>query len=298
MLAPARFCQRLGLGRLATFLQLHWLLPRQLRRLAALLPPPVKGGPALPEFLPAKGRRRARVALFTGCVADVLFRHTNWATARVLQQNGCDVVVPRGQVCCGAIHFHAGDSEGARHLADANLEAFDVRSVDAIVTNVAGCGVMLKEYRYHWRDERQGQREEFSAKVRDVHEFLDRLGFVAPKGAVKLAAVYHDACHLAHAQGIREAPRRLLSKVPGLDLLDLKESDMCCGAAGTYNIMQPEMSERLSRRKVKNIINTRADVVIAANAGCLLQIGRGLRDARCKLTVAHPMDLLDRSYRA
>lgn len=296
LLIPARIAQRLGLVALADKSGLLRLLPGRLRQLVRMLPPPQRSGSKLPAFLPAEGKRRARVALFTGCVSDAMFRHTNWATARVLQRNGCDVFVPQNQMCCGAIHFHSGASEPAQAFADANLAAFDYRDVDAVLVNVAGCGAMLKDYGHHWHDARQADRQEFAAKVRDIHEFLDQLGIVPPSGRLELKATYHDACHLAHAQKIREAPRRILAKIPGLELRDLPESDLCCGAAGTYNLTQPEMAQRLSKRKLANILKTGANTVVTANAGCLLQIAREARAQRQRLDIVHPMDLLDRSY--
>ena len=296
-LAPARWAQRLRLDRLAESLGLLRLLPPRLRQLVRMLPPLGRPLPELSEFLPAIGPRRARVALFTGCVADVMFRHTHWATARVLQQNGCDVVVPRAQRCCGAIHFHAGSSEPARDLADANVAAFDDSSLDAVIVNVAGCGAMLKDYGHHWHDAAQPARDRLAGKIKDVSEFLDALGLVPPRGEVRLTATYHDACHLGHAQKIKEAPRRLLAQIPGLVLKDLPETDLCCGAAGTYNLTEPEMAGRLSRRKLANILSTGADTVITANAGCLLQIAREAREQGQKLDVVHPLDLLDLSYR-
>lgn len=295
-LIPARIAQRLRLDRLAESLGLYRLLPARLQQLVKMLPPLAKAESALPEVLPAIGKRRARVALFTGCVSDVMFRHTNWATARVLQQNGCDVVVPPNQKCCGAIHFHAGNSEPAREFADANVAAFDVSSVDAVIVNVAGCGAMLKDYGHHWHDADQPNRERLAGKMKDVSEFLDSLGLVKPPGEIKLTATYHDACHLGHAQKIREAPRRLLAQIPGLELRDLPETELCCGAAGTYNLTEPEMAQRLSRRKLQNILSTGASVVITANAGCLLQIAREARSQGQRLDVVHPMDLLDQSY--
>ncbi|MCC7084143.1 MAG: 4Fe-4S dicluster domain-containing protein [Pirellulales bacterium] len=296
-LVPARMAQRLGLMWLAEKTGLLKILPPRLRQLTRMLPPPSRRGRQLPEVLPAVGKRRARVALFTGCVSDAMFRPTNWATARVLQQNGCDVLVPRTQGCCGAIHFHAGSSGPARDFADTNLAAFDLGEIDALIVNVAGCGAMLKDYGHHWTDERQQQRAAFAEKVRDVHEFLDDLGLVAPQGEIRLKATYHDACHLLHAQKIRLAPRKLLAMIPGLDLRELVETELCCGAAGTYNLTQPEMSRRLSERKMRNIIDTGADAVITANAGCLLQIAREARQQGHKLSIYHPMDLLDLSYR-
>jgi glycolate oxidase iron-sulfur subunit len=268
------------------------LLPSRLRQLHAMLPPPSGRLPRLPEFLPAQGTRRARVALFTGCVSDVMFRHTNWAAARVLQANGCDVVVPRSQVCCGAIHYHSGADAPALEFAKTNCRAFNLDEVDAIITNVAGCGAMLKDYGHL-----DVGAERFAKKVRDVSEFLVDLGPVAPQGEIRLRATYHDACHLAHAQQVRTAPRRLLAMIPGLELTPLAESEVCCGAAGTYNLTEPEMSQRLADRKRDHILATRTQAVLTANAGCLLQIARSLREVRSTLWVAHPVDVLDLSYR-
>jgi glycolate oxidase iron-sulfur subunit len=297
LLGPVRLAQRLGLFGLAERMGLFNLLPGRLGRLVPLLPPPRRPGPRLPKFLPAVGRTRARVAFFVGCVADAMFRDVHWATMRVLQQNGCDVFVPPGQGCCGAIHLHNGDSLGARRLADANLVAFELDRYDAIVVNHAGCGAMLKEYGLHWKDGLQPHREKFATKIRDVHEFLDALGAVPSGGRIEAAATYHDACHLAHAQRITSAPRKLLARIPGLELRELPEAGFCCGSAGTYNLTEPDMSDRLARRKMQNILSTGAKIVVAANAGCLLQIGREVRLGRHPLLVMHPMELLDMSYR-
>ncbi len=297
VLGPVWFLQRVGLLRAAERLGLLRLLPARLARLVEILPPRVKPGPRLPRLLPAVGRQRARVAFFVGCVADVIFRHVHWATLRVLQQNGCDVFIPPEQGCCGAIHLHAGSSRGARQMADANLVAFELDRYDAIVVNHAGCGAMLKEYGLHWRDGLQPHRARFAAKVRDVHEFLDELGLIAPPGRIKAVATYHDACHLGHAQQITAAPRRLLARIPGLKLVDLPETEICCGSAGTYNLLHPEMSDRLAERKLENILSTGAEIVLAANAGCLLQIAAAVRRRGLGPRVMHPMELLDLSYR-
>jgi glycolate oxidase iron-sulfur subunit len=296
-LRPARIAQSLGLDRLLISTGLWRLLPPRLGRLVTMLPPLEKPLPSLPDFLEAKGRRRARVALFTGCVGDALFRSTNWATARVLQENGCDVVIPKGQVCCGAIHFHAGASPPAREMANTNAAAFDASGVDAVIVNVAGCGSMLKDYGHHWHDEQQAARGLFASKVRDCSEFLDQLGLIPPVGEIRLTATYHDACHLAHAQKVREQPRNLLKKIPGLKLVELPESELCCGAAGTYNLTEPEMAERLGKRKLDNIRSTGARLVITANAGCLMQIAREARMQGEALKIMHPMDVLDLAYR-
>ena len=302
-LLPARLAQWTGADWLAERLGLLRLLPEKLRRMHRLLPPLKPREPRLPELLPAIGPRRARVALFTGCVADAMFHHVNWATARVLQQNGCDVVVPRNQGCCGAIHYHSGAGQPALDLARTNAAAFDSRDVDAVIINVAGCGSMLKDYG-HMGEElaKQDQSlraslDQFAGKVRDVSEFLAQLGPIAPLGEVPLVATYHDACHLCHAQQIREQPRQLLSLVPGLQLVPLPESEICCGAAGSYNLTEGEMADRLADRKLKHILSTGANAVISGNAGCTLQIQAALRQSGHRLWVAHPMEILDLSYR-
>ena len=301
-LAPAKLMQLLKLDQLAEKIGLMKLLPERLRRMQRLLPPLKAREPQLPEFLPAKGPRRARVALFTGCVADAMFHHVNWATARVLQANGCDVVIPRNQACCGAIHYHSGAGGPALDLARTNVNAFDLDSIDAVVINVAGCGSMLKEYGHVAAelaaDDQQTSNglNKLAGKVKDVSEFLSALGPIAPQGEVRIKATYHDACHLCHAQKIREQPRELLSLVPGLELVPLAESEICCGAAGSYNLTQGEMADQLADRKIKNILATGAEAVIMGNAGCSLQIQAALRQAGAPVWVAHPMEILDLSY--
>ena len=300
---PARLAQMTGLDRLAERLGLLRLLPEQLRRMHRLLPPLATREPRLPELLPAIGPQRARVALFTGCVADAMFHHVNWATARVLQQNGCDVVVPRNQVCCGAIHYHSGAGQPALHFAQANASTFQASDVDAVIINVAGCGSMLKDYGHMGEELAQQDQllrtslDKFAAKVKDVSEFLSELGPIAPQGEVSLQATYHDACHLCHAQKIREQPRELLALVPGLKLVPLAESEICCGAAGSYNLTEPEMADRLAERKLKHILSTGAQALISGNAGCSLQIQAALRQSGHRIWVAHPMEILDLSYR-
>jgi glycolate oxidase iron-sulfur subunit len=244
----------------------------------------------------AHGPRRARVALFLGCVADAMFPETNAATARVLQQNGCDVVVPPRQVCCGAIHYHSGSESPALELANANIRAVDsIGPVDAVIVNAAGCGAMLKDYSHLLKTE---SARAFAAKVKDVSEFLVSLGPIAPKGEIPTTVAYHDACHLCHAQQVRAQPRRLLEMIPGLVLTPLDESEICCGAAGTYNLTQPEMSDRLGRRKLDRIAETGAAVVATGNVGCILQIARHARVRGSNLKVVHPIDLLDQAYRS
>ncbi len=300
---PAAIAQTLGLDKLAERLGLVSLLPEKLQRMHRLLPPLRRREPALPDVLPAIGRKRARVALFTGCVADALFHHVNWATARVLQANGCEVVVPQSQGCCGAIHYHSGAGQPALALAKRNLRALGSDGFDAVIVNVAGCGSMLKDYGHmgHEVAPEHGalgtELTKFAGKVRDVSQFLAELGPLDPPGEIPLTATYHDACHLCHAQQIREQPRMLLAKIPGLKLVPLAESEICCGAAGSYNLTEGEMADRLVTRKVGHIAATGADVVVSGNAGCTLQLQAGLRDAGHQLPVVHPMELLDWSYR-
>jgi glycolate oxidase iron-sulfur subunit len=311
-LMPARWLQRTGLDRLIDRSGLPRLLPAFVQRMYVQLPRLQPTGPRLPELLPAIGPRRARVGLFGGCVAQAMFPQTNWATARVLQANGCDVVIPRDQVCCGAIHYHSGAAAPALALAAQNAAAFDVSQLDAVIINVAGCGSMLKDYGHiaeeaaRASDGHAGQAPglagadslaQFASKVRDVSEFLAELGPIPPSGEIKLRATYHDACHLVHAQRVREQPRNLLALVPGLELVPLAESEICCGAAGSYNLTEPEMSERLSQRKLQNILACQPQAVITGNAGCSLQIQAALRRAGSPIWVAHPMDVLDLSYR-
>jgi glycolate oxidase iron-sulfur subunit len=193
--------------------------------------------------------------------------------------------------------MQAGNGRGARQMADANLVAFELDRYDAILVNHAGCGAMLKQYGLHWKDGLQPHREKFAAKVKDVHEFLDELGLVPPSGRIPAIATYHDSCHLSHAQNIISAPRRILAKIPGLELREMAESDLCCGSAGAYNIQQADMADRLGCRKYKNIIDTGASIVLATNAGCLLQIQREAGQNGHPLKIMHTMELLDLSYR-
>lgn len=292
-LAPLRLLQRLGMDGMVR--RMGRLMPPSLRRLNDIVPTLTPHYGRLPELLPAEGRRRARVGLFIGCAADAFFPQTTLATARVLQRNGCEVWVPRTQGCCGALHYHAGLIDTARRFAQANTAAFDEQlpHLDAIINNAGGCGPVLKEYGH---DLHGSPAAAFAAKVRDISEFLIELGPVAPSNPLPIKATYHDACGLSHAQKIRQQPRQLLEMIPGLELLPLAESEHCCGAAGSYNLTQPEMSQQLGERKAQNILDTGAQAVFTGNVGCLLQIGRYLREHRPDIWVAHPIDALWASY--
>ncbi len=296
-LAPLRLLQRLGLGGAAH--RAGAFLPRSLRAMNEIVPELAPHYGTLPEVLPAEGKRRARVALFLGCAADAFFPRTNLATARVLQRNGCEVWVPRGQGCCGALHRHAGLEGAARTFAAVNCAAFGKRlaEVDAVINNAGGCGPVLKEYDHLLADTPAAAAgQAFARKARDVSEFLVELGPVPPRHPLPLRATYHDACGLSHAQKIRQPPRQLLSLVPGLELVPLEESEHCCGAAGSYNLTQPGMSARLGERKADRILATGARAVFAGNVGCLLQIIRHLRERDPGVWVAHPVDALWASY--
>lgn len=296
-LAPLKLLQKLRLVKL-----LARLLPRSARSMQETLPRLKSHYGRLPEMLPAEGTRRARVALFFGCVADAVYPQTNLATARVLQRNGCEVWIPRVQGCCGALDFHDHREERARQFALANLEAFGFgrlsnQEPDAIIVNAAGCGAMLKEYGAYFRGTAQAEAaRKFSAKVKDVSEFLVGLGLVRPEHPMPIKVAYHDACHLRHAQQIYNQPRELLRSIPGLTLIPLAESELCCGAAGSYNLTQPEMAEQLGIRKAKHIVDTGADVITAGNVGCLLQILKHVRRLKPAIQVVHPIDLLWHSY--
>ena len=300
---PARLMQRIGLDTLLERSGVMNLLPTSVRQLQEMLPRLAPNPGRLPEILPAEGKRRARVALFTGCAADAFFPQTNLATARILQKNGCEVWTPRSQVCCGALHYHAAQEGPAQERAQRNCDVFGpqleaiVDQVDAIIVNAAGCGAMLKDYGHLLADSPQRElAKKFASRVRDLSEFLIELGPVAPKHPLKIRAAYQDACHLCHAQQIRKQPRQLLEMIPGLELVPIGEPEICCGAAGSYNLTQPDMSERLGRRKVENIRAAKVDAVLSSNVGCLLQMGRYLREQEPSMWIAHVADALWASY--
>jgi glycolate oxidase iron-sulfur subunit len=296
-LAPLRWLQLAGLGGVVRYG--GRFLPRSLRLMQDIVPTLAPHHGTLPEILPAEGKQRARVALFLGCAADAFFPQTSLATARVLQKNGCEVWIPREQGCCGALHYHAGLKGPARDFAKENCHAFGKRlaEMDAIISNAGGCGPVLKEYDHLLADSPAADAgAAFAKKVRDISEFLVELGPIPPTHPLPIRATYHDACGLSHAQKIRQPPRQLLGLIPGLELVLLAESEHCCGAAGSYNLTQPEMSARLGARKAENIVATGAQAVFTGNVGCLLQILRHLRERAPGLWVAHPVDALWASY--
>lgn len=262
---------------------------------AALLPV-LRSWQPLPAVVAARGTSTRRVGLLAGCVAQVLFASVNRATVRVLTRHGCTVETPPTQGCCGALYLHSGDRETAEACARRNIDAF--ASLDTVVVNAAGCGTAMKEYGSLLAgDPRYAEKARaFRAKVRDVSELVATLPEQAPRRSLTARVTYHDACHLAHGQGVRDAPRQLLRRIPGLELVELGESDLCCGSAGSYNLTEPAMAQRLGARKAENIRATGASIVAVANPGCAMQIQAALAAVASPLIVKHPIELLDEAY--
>lgn len=252
----------------------------------------------LPEITPAKGQRRYRVGFISGCIMDQVFRDINEATIRVLSANGCEVITPVQQQCCGALHIHAGEAERGRDLARHNIDVFEPYNCDAIIINSAGCGSNLKEYGHLLRDDPAYalRARNFSAKVKDISEFLTSIDWNHDMGELTRTVAYHDACHLVHGQKIKQQPRQLLQAIPGITLVNLKEADWCCGSAGIYNITNQEMATTLLQRKMDNIAATGASVIATGNPGCMQQIALGARQRGLEIDVVHPIQLIDEAY--
>jgi glycolate oxidase iron-sulfur subunit len=272
-------------------------LPSRLRNLIELAPT-VTFAQAMaetPERTAAQGSLRLRVGLVTGCVQRAYFGEVNRATARVLSAEGCDVIAPRTQGCCGALSLHAGDPAGARQFARALIEVFERAGVDVVAVNAAGCGSALKEYGHLFRNDAQwsGRAAAFAAKVRDVTEILAGLEPRAARRSTPLRVAYHDACHLAHAQGVRAEPRRVLESIPGVTIVPIGESEICCGSAGIFNLVQGEMAAELGRRKASHISEAEPDVIVTTNPGCILQIQAAARSRGDRYRVLHIVELLD-----
>ena len=326
-LLPARILQKLGIYPLLRKMGLFNLLPGKLRKMEQMLPATGKLWPkALPAHTPANenyrdtglqpvpapqhglqtratetpGARKITVGFFGGCIGSVMFEEVNRQAVDLLAVCGTDVVAPPAQTCCGAIHHHNGVHEPAMAFARRNIDAFlpeNGPAVDYIATTISGCGAMLHEYDYLLRDDPKyaARAKDFAARVKDISEVLMALGLPEMKHAVNETATYHDACHLAHAQKVIAAPRKLLLKVPGLTMVPLPESDLCCGAAGTYNLTQPEMSTQLAERKLRNIASTGAPLCITGNVGCAMQIQSQADAQGKKLRVVHPVTVLHRA---
>lgn len=295
---PLRVYQRLGLDRLV---RRTGLLARLSPSLAAMesLTPTLSAPERLPERLPAVGARRAVVGLLTGCVQREFFPAVNAATARVLAAEGCEVIAPRRQGCCGALSAHTGRESEAQRYARALIDCFDEAGVDYVVVNAAGCGSSMKEYAdLLGRDTAYAERARtFSSRVRDLSEILVELGPVAERKPLPVTAAYHDACHLAHAQGVRTQPRDLLGEIPGLELREIADPEICCGSAGVYNILNPEPARQLGDQKAANVLATGAELLVTANPGCLMQIAASVRRSGGTVGLAHTAEVLDASIR-
>jgi len=301
LLGPMRIYQRSGLQSLVRRSGLLKLFPASLGAMEALMPsrPRNNSGGVLPERVEAQGERRLRVGMLLGCVQSVFFPEVNAATARVLAAEGCEVVIPKDQGCCGALMIHAGEEKAALDYARRTIDAFEGVQVDKVVSNAAGCGSNLKDYGYLLReDTRYAERAKaFSARCRDISEVLAELEPRAARHPIPLKVAYHDSCHLQHAQAVRTQPRSVLGKIPGLQTLEPAEAALCCGSAGIYNLVRPGPAQELGERKVRNVLATNPDIVASGNPGCLLQLQSGLRASGSGLPVVHVVELVDASIR-
>jgi glycolate oxidase iron-sulfur subunit len=294
----------LGLQRLVRSLGFLPRISPQLAAMESMLPPisPQAFQDKLPELIPAQGEKRYRVGMLLGCVQRLFNPEVNDATARVLTANGCEVVIPPGQGCCGALSHHQGQEEQARTLARQMIDSFADAEVDYVLINASGCGHTLKEYGHILAEDvlYAEKAKQFVSQVRDVQEFLAEVGLTAklsPLQADPLTIVYQDACHMLHGQKISVQPRQLLRQIPGVQLREPLDAALCCGSAGVYNILQPEVAEELGRQKVRNLINTGASMIASANIGCFVQISKHLQLQEKAIPVLHPMQLLDYSIR-
>ncbi|RNI20426.1 (Fe-S)-binding protein [Flexivirga caeni] len=297
---PLRVSQRLRLDRAV---RRTGVLDRLLPGLAAMerLTPTLGAAEELPDVVPAAGEQRAAVAMLTGCVQNVFFSEVNAATARVLAAEGCRVVIPSGQGCCGALSSHSGREPEAQRFAAETIATLDLDGVDAVVTNAAGCGSAMKDYGALFAPENDQTATDsaavFAGRVRDLSELLVELGPVAERHPLSLKIAYHDACHLGHAQGVRDQPRQLLRAIPGVELVEIADAALCCGSAGVYNILQPQAAAELGDAKARAIAATGADLIVTANPGCLMQIAVALERRGTPMPMAHTAVVLDASIR-
>ncbi len=298
-----RLYQASGLRKLVRASGVLRLIPGHLSELEQLLPDirQKRHHVELGSVHPAEGERKHRVALLTGCVMNEIFGDINQATIRVLQKNGCDVIVPAAQGCCAALHCHAGIIDTARQMARKNILALENAEVEAIISNASGCGAKLREYGMLFEHDSQfaARAKAFSAKVKDIASFLDGLPHIVRPGGLKLRVAYDDPCHLLHAMKVSKSPRNLLRSIPGLELVELATPERCCGSAGIYNITNYELSMRILQRKIDDIRTTNTDVLATGNPGCMMQIAYGLREGGLThMRVMHPVELLDQAYRS
>jgi glycolate oxidase iron-sulfur subunit len=301
--AAIRLYQQTGLQSLIRKSGLLSLLPKRLREMEAMTPTVQRDFSAdlISPVTPAVGEKKYRVAVLTGCAQDLIFSDVNRDTVEVLARNGCEVITPPEQNCCGSLHAHNGEWELAQDLARKQINEFPPERFDAIITNAAGCGSHLKHYaKLLANDPKYAHRAElWDSKVKDIHEWLVKIGITPPsnRNLPPQTVTYHEACHLCHGQKITSQPRQVLKAVPNLKLAELPESTWCCGSAGIYNLIQPEMATDLLERKVDKIVETRADIVATGNPGCLLQVQNGIRKRGLLVRVVHPITLLAEAYR-
>jgi len=295
---PLAAYQRTGLQKLV---RRSGLLQRLAPTLATMedIAPPIGRSPVLPERVGARGPKRMTVGMLTGCVQGAFFPGVNAATARVLAMEGCEVVIPRKQGCCGALSVHNGREPEAKSFARKLIDAFADAGVERVVVNAAGCGSSMKEYAELLADDPAyaDRAATFAGKVRDVSELLAELGPVAPRHPLPVTIAYHDACHLSNAQGIRTQPRALLTGIPELELKEIAEAELCCGSAGIYNLLNPGPAAELGDRKAANVLATGAELLVTANPGCLMQVAAALRRTGGHIALAHTVEVLDASLR-
>jgi glycolate oxidase iron-sulfur subunit len=298
MRLPLLVYQKSGLQAAFRGLGLLKLLPKKMQTMEGLLPK-LDARQAIAEGTPAVGTKRQRVGLLLGCVQREFFSQVNAATVRVLSAEGCEVVAPREQPCCGALLVHAGEEAAAVALAKRTIDVFERADVETVVTNAAGCGSNVKEYGHLLRDEPTyaERAKAFAAKCKDVSEVLAEMEPRAKRNTLKLRVAFHDSCHLQHAQGVRSQPRALLSRIPGLELAEIPEAAICCGSAGIYNLVQPDAANALGDRKAELIAPLKADVVATGNPGCILQMQSALARRGQKIPVVHTIQILDAAIR-
>ncbi|MBE9192674.1 4Fe-4S dicluster domain-containing protein [Gloeocapsopsis crepidinum LEGE 06123] len=305
LLAPLLLYQKSGVQKLVRSTKLLQRFSPRLAAMESILPQITLNSfqDKLPTIIPAQGEKRYRVGMILGCVQRLFFSPINEATVRVLTANGCEVVIPKTQGCCAALPHHQGQEEQAKALARQMIDSFADTGVDAVIINAAGCGHTLKEYGHLLQDDPEycDKAKDFAANVKDAQEFLASVGLTAklsPLTEKPLTLVYQDACHLLHGQKISIQPRQLLRQIPGVQLREPLDAALCCGSAGVYNMLQPEVADELGKQKVQNLLNTGAELVASANPGCTLQITKHMQQQSSKITVMHPMELLDYSIRA
>jgi glycolate oxidase iron-sulfur subunit len=293
-----KFYQKSGMQKAVRKTKLINIMPKHLVEMESIMPEvktSVREKYQNYTLIKAKGETKHEVALLTGCVMDVMFSDINEATINVLTRNGNDVSIPKNQTCCGALHVHAGDRDMGRKLAKQNIEAFE--DAEKIIVNAAGCGCMMKEYAELFREEPEWKvrAEKFEHKVEDISKFLHDTGFEKPKSKMKTRVTYHDACHLAHGQGVRQQPRDILMNIPGVELVSMPNSDRCCGSAGIYNLTNPEMADAVLKSKMENVPEE-VDMISMGNPGCMLQMAVGVQKYGRNQKIVHTVQLLDWAY--